>query len=64
MARAVVGFFQGVLDMHDFLIALAFVAMVTCPAIVGAMPQDDMDEDVKAVPSTSEPCAASHTAGD
>lgn len=49
--------------MHDFLIALAFVAMVTCPAIVGAMPQDDMDEDVKALPGAQEPCTATHTAG-
>jgi len=50
--------------MHDFLVALAFVAMVTCPAIVGAMPQDDLDEDVEAVPNRQEPCVASHTAGE
>jgi len=48
--------------MHDFLVALAFVAMVTCPAIVGALPQDDMDEDVEAVPNRQEPCAALHIA--
>jgi hypothetical protein len=62
--RAAAGIFQGVLDMHDFLVALAFVAMVTCPAIVGAMPQDDLDEDVEAVPNRQEPCVASHTAGE
>jgi hypothetical protein len=60
--RAAVGIFQGLLDMHDFLVALAFVAMVTCPAIVGALPQDDMDEDVEAVPNRQEPCAALHIA--
>lgn len=25
--------------MHDLIIALAFVAMVACPAIVAALPQ-------------------------
>jgi hypothetical protein len=25
--------------MHDILVALAFVAMVACPAIVAAMPE-------------------------
>lgn len=31
--------------MHDILVALAFVAMVACPAIVAAMPQREMEEE-------------------
>jgi hypothetical protein len=31
--------------MHEILVALAFVAMVACPAIVASMPQGDMDDD-------------------
>lgn len=31
--------------MHDLLIALAFVAMVTCPAIVASMPQTATDDE-------------------
>jgi hypothetical protein len=31
--------------MHDFLVALAFVAMVACPAIVAAMPQRETEDD-------------------
>jgi hypothetical protein len=27
------------MEMHDILVALAFVAMVACPAIVAAFPQ-------------------------
>lgn len=49
--------------MHDFLIALAFVAMVTCPAIVGFMQHDVMDEEAETHSGCSEPCAASHQAG-
>lgn len=49
--------------MHDFLIALAFVAMVTCPAIVGFMQHDDLDDEPEALPGCPEPCAASHQAG-
>jgi hypothetical protein len=30
--------------MHELLVALAFVAMVACPAIVAAMPTRDMDD--------------------
>jgi hypothetical protein len=30
--------------MHDILIALAFVAMVACPAIVAAAPQQAFDD--------------------
>jgi hypothetical protein len=30
--------------MHDILIALAFVAMVACPAIVAAMPQREIED--------------------
>jgi hypothetical protein len=30
--------------MHDILIALAFVAMVACPAIVAALPQREIDD--------------------
>jgi hypothetical protein len=32
-------------SMHDVLVALAFVAMVACPAIVAAIPKNDIDED-------------------
>lgn len=32
------------LAMHEILVALAFVAMVACPAIVAAMPQHEEDE--------------------
>jgi hypothetical protein len=31
--------------MHDFLIALAFVAMVACPAFVAAMPQSKTEDE-------------------
>lgn len=34
--------------MHDILVALAFVAMVACPAIVAALPQREIDEEVEA----------------
>jgi hypothetical protein len=34
--------------MHDILVALAFVAMVACPAIVAALPQRDIDEELEA----------------
>ena len=33
------------LSMHSLLVALAFVAMVACPAIVAAMPQNDTEEE-------------------
>jgi len=32
--------------MHDILVALAFVAMVACPAIVASMRQSKMKDDV------------------
>jgi hypothetical protein len=32
--------------MHDILVALAFVAMVACPAIVAAMPQRKFEDDI------------------
>ena len=31
--------------MHDVLIALAFVAMVACPAIVAAIPHNETEEE-------------------
>jgi hypothetical protein len=31
--------------MHDIFIALAFVAMVVCPAIVAAMPQREIEDE-------------------
>jgi hypothetical protein len=31
--------------MHEILVALAFVAMVACPAIVAALPQKDIEHD-------------------
>jgi hypothetical protein len=31
--------------MHNLLIALAFVAMVACPAIVAAMPQHHTEDE-------------------
>ena len=31
--------------MHDILIALAFVAMVACPAIVAAVPQQEFHDE-------------------
>ncbi len=31
--------------MHNLLIALAFVAMVACPAIVAAMPRRHTDDE-------------------
>jgi hypothetical protein len=34
--------------MHDILVALAFVAMVACPAIVAAMPQRELNEELEA----------------
>jgi len=33
--------------MHDILVALAFVAMVACPAIVSALPQREMDDEME-----------------
>lgn len=33
--------------MHELLVALAFVAMVACPAIVAALPQRELDEEVE-----------------
>ena len=32
--------------MHDLLVALAFVAMVACPAIVAAMPQSKYKDEL------------------
>jgi len=32
--------------MHDILVALAFVAVVACPAIVAAMPQKQIEDDM------------------
>jgi hypothetical protein len=31
--------------MHDILVALAFVAMVACPAIVACLPQKEIKDD-------------------
>ncbi len=31
--------------MHNLLIALAFIAMVACPAIVAALPQHRIDDE-------------------
>jgi hypothetical protein len=31
--------------MHEFLIALAFVAMVACPAIVASMQKPESDDE-------------------
>jgi hypothetical protein len=31
--------------MHDILVALIFVAMVACPAIVAAMPQHEVEDE-------------------
>jgi hypothetical protein len=31
--------------MHDVLIALVFVAMIACPAIVAAIPRNDAEDD-------------------
>ena len=31
--------------MHDVLVALAFVAMVACPAICANIPRNDAEED-------------------
>jgi hypothetical protein len=31
--------------MHDFLVALAFVAMVACPAIAAAVPPSEAEEE-------------------
>ena len=42
--------------MHDFLIALAFVAMVACPAIVGFMQHDDLDEEPDMAAGCTKPC--------
>jgi hypothetical protein len=33
------------LGMHEILVALAFVAMVACPAIVAALPQKETEHD-------------------
>ena len=32
-------------EMHDILVALAFVAMVACPVIVAALPQKEIEHD-------------------
>jgi hypothetical protein len=32
-------------QMHDILVALAFVAMVACPAIVAALPQRKIEDE-------------------
>jgi hypothetical protein len=37
---------QGAAKMHDILIALAFVAMVACPAIVASMQKPETDEEI------------------
>jgi hypothetical protein len=31
--------------MHEILVALAFVAMVACPAIVAAFPQHETEDE-------------------
>jgi hypothetical protein len=31
--------------MHDILVALAFVAMVACPAIFASLPQRKIDDE-------------------
>ncbi len=31
--------------MHDVLVALAFVAMVACPAVVAALPQREKKDE-------------------
>jgi hypothetical protein len=31
--------------MHDVLVALAFVAMVACPAICASIPRNEAEED-------------------
>jgi hypothetical protein len=31
--------------MHDILIAIVFVGMVACPAIVASIPRDEVEED-------------------
>jgi hypothetical protein len=31
--------------MHDLLIALVFLGMVVCPAIVAAVPRNDTEDD-------------------
>jgi hypothetical protein len=36
---------KGVLLMHDILVALAFVAMLACPAIVAAIPRTKTEDD-------------------
>ena len=33
--------------MHEILVALAFVAMVACSAIVAALPQKDIEDDAE-----------------
>jgi hypothetical protein len=32
--------------MHDVFVALVFIAIVACPAIVAAIPRDDAEDDV------------------
>jgi hypothetical protein len=32
--------------MHDILVALAFVAMVACPAIVASLPPRKIEDDI------------------
>jgi len=39
--------------MHDLFVALAFVAMVACPAVVAAMPQREAEKKPKALPQRS-----------
>ena len=31
--------------MHDLLVALAFVVMVVCPAVVATIPRNDAEDD-------------------
>jgi hypothetical protein len=38
-------FFLKESTMHDILVALAFVAMVACPAIVASLPQRKIQEE-------------------
>jgi hypothetical protein len=33
--------------MHELLVALAFVAMVACPAIVAALPQRELEDEAE-----------------
>jgi len=38
--------------MHDILVALAFVAMVACPAIIASRPHREIEHNAKATGST------------